>query len=98
MIYRFEGSLSDLYPIGTFDEGIRFHNEFSSTVVAGPFTGGRLFGVDFFLLRPDGVGVIIAPEVNGEPLPQINPAWLFPTVENGAVYQGGGMLPSAPRR
>lgn len=33
--------------------------------------------------------LIIAPEVNGAPLPQLNPAWLFPTVENGAVYQGG---------
>jgi plastocyanin len=33
--------------------------------------------------------LVIAPEVNGEPLPQLNPAWLFPTVESGAVYQGG---------
>ncbi len=33
--------------------------------------------------------LIIAPEVNGESLPQINPAWLFPNVESGAVYQGG---------
>ena len=33
--------------------------------------------------------LVIAPEVDGEPLPQINPAWLFPSVESGAVYQGG---------
>jgi hypothetical protein len=63
LIYRFEGNLSDLYPIGIFPEGIRFHNEFSARITAGPFTGGRVFGVDHFMLRPDGVGVIVAPEV-----------------------------------
>lgn len=63
LIYRFEGSLSDLYPIGVFPEGIRYHNEFSARITAGPFTGGRLSGIDHFVLRPDGVGVIVAPEV-----------------------------------
>lgn len=33
--------------------------------------------------------LIIAPEVNGQPLPQANPAVFFPSVESGAVYQGG---------
>jgi len=33
--------------------------------------------------------LIVAPEVNGEPLPQLNPAVLFPTTQDGAVYQGG---------
>src|SRR5690606_33577138 len=31
--------------------------------VAGPLTGGKIFGPDLFLLRPDGVGEILAPEV-----------------------------------
>jgi len=68
LIYRFEGKLGDMYPVGIFPEGIRFHNQFEGTVVDGPFAGGRIFGLDQFMLRPDGVGVIIAPEIidNGE--------------------------------
>src|SRR5690554_6728293 len=63
LIYRFEGQLGELCPIGLFPEGIRFHNDFEARIVAGPFVGGRIFGLDEFLLRPDGVGVIEAPEV-----------------------------------
>jgi hypothetical protein len=63
LVYRFEGTLADMYPIGVFPEGIRFHNQFEGTIVAGPFTGGKIFGPDLFLLRPDGVGEIHAPEV-----------------------------------
>ncbi|MPY96205.1 MAG: hypothetical protein GEV08_25015 [Acidimicrobiia bacterium] len=63
LLYRFEGRLGEMYPIGLFPEGIRFHNDFEGRVVAGPFAGGRLFGLDQFLVRPDGVGEIHAPEV-----------------------------------
>jgi len=63
LVYRFEGSLGGMRPIGLFPEGIRYHNDFDARVTAGPFAGGRIFGLDQFLLRPDGVGVIVAPEV-----------------------------------
>lgn len=63
LIYRFEARLAELYPLGVFPEGVRFHNQFDGTVVDGPFAGARIFGVDQFLLRPDGIGVIVAPEV-----------------------------------
>ncbi|MGH2476905.1 MAG: hypothetical protein ACRDIL_16720, partial [Candidatus Limnocylindrales bacterium] len=63
LVYRFEGQLAEMYPIGVFPEGIRFHNTFQGDVVAGPFTGGRIFGPDLFVLRRDGVGEIHAPEV-----------------------------------
>lgn len=63
LIYRFEASLGEMYPIGLFPEGIRFHNQFAGTVTDGPFAGARIFGLDPFLLRPDGIGVIDAPEV-----------------------------------
>ena len=33
--------------------------------------------------------LLIMPEVDGHPLPQMNPAVAFPSVESGAVYQGG---------
>ena len=41
----------------------RFHNDFEGTVTSGPFAGGRIFGLDQFRIRPDGVGVVVAPEV-----------------------------------
>jgi hypothetical protein len=63
LIYRFEAQLSDMYPVGIFPEGIRFHNEFDGRIVDGPFAGGRIFGLDQFLLRSDGVGEIDAPEI-----------------------------------
>ncbi len=63
LIYRFEGQLADMYPVGVFSEGLRFHNDFEGKVVAGPFAGARIFGLDPFLLRHDGVGVIEAPEI-----------------------------------
>ena len=63
LVYRFEGNLGELYPVGLFAEGIRFHNQFEGKVVAGPFEGARIFGLDQFMLRPDGIGVIVAPEI-----------------------------------
>jgi plastocyanin len=32
--------------------------------------------------------LVIMPEVNGQPLPQMNPAVAFPSVDSGSVYQG----------
>ncbi len=63
LVYRLEGTLADLYPIGLFPEGLRFHNDFAADIVDGPFEGGRIFGLDEFMVRPDGVGVVVAHEV-----------------------------------
>jgi hypothetical protein len=63
VVYRFQGRLGELNPLGLFADGIRFHNTFEGTVIDGPFAGGRIYGIDKFLLRPDGVGEIVAPEV-----------------------------------
>lgn len=63
VVYRFEGQLGAMNPIGLFDQGIRFHNQFEGAVVDGPLAGGRIYGLDEFLLRPDGIGEIHAPEV-----------------------------------
>jgi len=35
------------------------------------------------------VDLIIVPEVDGQPQPQINPAVAFPTIQSGATYSGG---------
>lgn len=63
LIYRFEARLGDLYPVGVYPDGLRFHNQFEGTITDGPFAGGRIFGLDEFTLRPDGVGVVDAPEI-----------------------------------
>jgi hypothetical protein len=63
IVYRFQGQLGPLNPVGLFDEGIRFHNVFEGEIVDGPFAGGRISGPDFFVLRHDGIGEIHAPEL-----------------------------------
>lgn len=62
LIYRFEARLTELNPIGVLPEGLRFVNPFEGTITDGPLAGARVRGIDEFLLRPDGVGVIEAPE------------------------------------
>jgi plastocyanin len=45
------------------------------------------------------IPLVIAPEVDGQPLPQINPGIAFRTIESGSAYQGGEAnsgLPLAP--
>jgi hypothetical protein len=63
VVYRFQGRLGTLNPLGLFADGIRFHNQFEGRVIEGPFAGGRIYGIDHFLQRADGVGEIRAPEV-----------------------------------
>ena len=63
LVYRFQGQLAEMYPIGLFPSGIRFHNNFEGTITDGPFNGAAIFGLDQFTVRPDGVGVIVAHEV-----------------------------------
>ena len=63
IVYRFRGQLGELNPVGLFDDGIRFFNQFEGDIVDGPFAGGRISGPDFFVLRPSGVGEIHAPEL-----------------------------------
>ena len=63
VVYRFQGQLGELNPVGLFDDGIRFFNHFEGAIVDGPFAGGRISGPDFFVLRPSGVGEIHAPEL-----------------------------------
>lgn len=62
-VYRFQGQLGPMNPVGIFADGIRFHNQFEGRVVDGPFAGGRISGPDYFVLRSDGVGEIHAPEL-----------------------------------
>jgi hypothetical protein len=65
-LYRFEAQL-DPTPIGLTPEGLRITLGFEGRITAGEltrcgFAGARVWGIDHYLLRPDGVGVIDAPK------------------------------------
>jgi hypothetical protein len=106
LVYRFEGSLGELYPIGLFPDGIHFHNQFAGAIVEGPFAGARIFGLDQFVLRPDGVGVIVAPEVIDTGAARIalevrgflQPPAGAPTMPLAALLEPGFELPDAEFR
>lgn len=55
-LYRFEASVTETVAVGLVPEGVRLDVHFAGQVTAGPFTGGRLRGIDYLLLRADGVG------------------------------------------
>lgn len=61
LLYRFEADIR-VTPIGLTPEGIRMTVEFDGTVTAGMLEGARVWGVDPFLMRSDGVGIIDAPK------------------------------------
>jgi hypothetical protein len=58
LLYRFEGPLTEIVPIGLVPEGVRLDVHFEGTVGEGPLDGARVRGVDYLLFRADGVGVI----------------------------------------
>lgn len=62
LVYRWEGQLTKVIPVGLVPEGIRLDVGFTATVVEGTLSGHALEGVDYLLLRSDGVAVIDAYE------------------------------------
>lgn len=61
-LYRFEASLTEVVPVGLVPEGIRLDVHFEGQLTAGALVGARLRGIDYLMLRGDGVGVIDAYE------------------------------------
>ena len=63
LAYRFEATLTEVVPIGLVPEGIRLDVFFKGSITDGPLGGATLRGIDYLLLRADGVGTIDAYEV-----------------------------------
>jgi hypothetical protein len=61
LLYRFEAQLSP-NPVGLVPEGLLMANTFDGRVTSGIMKGARVWGIDHFLVRSDGVGVIDAPK------------------------------------
>ena len=60
LLYRWEAAITETIPIGLVPEGVRLDVHFAGTLVDGMLEGARLRGVDYALLRADGIGVIDA--------------------------------------
>lgn len=62
VLYHMEARLTTSVPIGLLPEGIRMDNAFEGRITSGDLAGARVDGIDYYLIRPDGVGVIDARE------------------------------------
>jgi len=63
LVYRYEADFTEVVPVGFVPEGIRLDVHSSGQVVEGSLSGATLRGIDYLLLRSDGVGVIDAHNV-----------------------------------
>jgi hypothetical protein len=58
LLYRLEAQLTETVPIGIVPEGVRLDIYFDGRLTHGQLAGARVRGIDYLLLRADGVGVI----------------------------------------
>lgn len=65
--YSFTARFTDLKAIGITPSGLRLDVSFAGTVSEGPLAGEPIEGIDFLLIRPDGIGVVEVREVIGSP-------------------------------
>lgn len=61
--YAFRAQLTRISPIGITPEGLRLDIGFAGTVTDGPLAGSTIDGVDYLLIRPDGIAVVDAREL-----------------------------------
>lgn len=61
--YAFQAQVNRIAPIGLVPEGLRIDVGFAGAVTDGDLAGSSIEGVDYLLIRPDGVGVIDAREL-----------------------------------
>lgn len=56
--FRIEATFTDVAAIGMLPEGLRIDAHYDGNTVAGPLAGASVRGVDYVLIRSDGVGVL----------------------------------------
>lgn len=61
--YAFRAQLTRISPIGITPEGLRLDVGFAGTVTDGPAAGCAIEGIDYLLIRPDGIAVVDAREL-----------------------------------
>lgn len=55
--YRMEADFTEIVPIGAVPEGLRMDAHYNGTVIEGPLAG-LIRGIDYLLIRSDGVIVL----------------------------------------
>jgi hypothetical protein len=63
LVFRFEAGITEMIPVGLVPEGVRIDAYFSGHIVEGALSGASLRGIDYLLLRSDGIVVIDAHDV-----------------------------------
>lgn len=63
LLYGFEAEFTDLVGIGAVPEGFRLDLFFEGRATRGELAGAAVRGIDYLLLRPNGVGVLDVREV-----------------------------------
>jgi hypothetical protein len=61
--FRYEARFTEIVPIGVVSTGLRLDVHFAGSVVEGPLAGASVRGIDYVLIRPDGVSVLDVREV-----------------------------------
>lgn len=57
-VFQLEATFTDVVVIGAVPEGLRIDAHYDGNVIAGPLAGGMVRGVDYLLIRSDGVSVL----------------------------------------
>jgi hypothetical protein len=65
--YGFQAQVTRIAPVGLVPEGLRIDVGFAGTLTTGPLTGATIEGIDYLLIRHDGVAVIDARELVSSP-------------------------------
>lgn len=60
--YGFQAQITRVAPVGVVPDGLRIDVGFAGSMSDGPLTGSPIEGVDYLLIRADGIGVIEARE------------------------------------
>ena len=58
LLYRLEAQPTEILPIGLVPEGVRLDVYFDGRLTHGQLAFARVRGIDYLLLRSDGVGVL----------------------------------------
>jgi len=83
--YSFQAQVTRIAPIGLVPGGLRSDVGFTGTLTDGPLVGSTIEGVDYLLIRHDGVAVIDAREL-------ITALWVRQDLGHGVCSVGSRRL------
>lgn len=84
-VYTTEGSVVAYHVVGMVPGGLRLNSHFAGTITDGLFAGSTFEGIDYVLMRPDGVMVIDGRSIinipDGPPIASSFKGYWVPTIE-----------------